>query len=88
MAGAERVASISEDDWKDLLSNIADGLCTPFIGVGACDGVLPLATAISEDWATQYDFPFAQDRSDLARVAQFLAIKRNLSETGDEETVQ
>lgn len=64
-----------EDDWEDLLQAIRHELCTPFLGAGACEGVLPLGGDIAREWAKAYDFPFP-DEIDLSRVAQFLAIKR------------
>jgi len=35
--------SFSEENWDELMENIKDKKCTPFIGAGACYGILPLA---------------------------------------------
>ena len=65
---------LTRDDWDLLLDSIKDGKCTPFLGAGVCHGVLPLGSSIAEDWARKLDSPL-NDCSDLARVAQFLAVK-------------
>jgi SIR2-like domain len=65
---------LTEDDWKTLLDRIRDKKCTPFIGAGACAETLPLAKDLAREWATTYNYPLA-DTTDLARVAQFLAVK-------------
>jgi SIR2-like domain len=67
---------ITDDEWDELLDNISREKCTPFIGAGACSGILPLAKDISNQWASEYNYPF-EDNSDLARVAQFLSIRRS-----------
>ena len=61
-------------DWEFLLGRIQQGRCTPFLGAGACADVLPLGEDIAEEWAQQYDYPL-EDRKDLTRVAQFLAVQ-------------
>ena len=66
--------SLNETDWLLLLRRIKDGKCTPFLGAGACYGVLPLAREIAKDWSREYASPMT-DCDDLARVAQFLAIQ-------------
>jgi hypothetical protein len=76
MADIQRIDALDKDDWNEMLDNINDGLCTPFIGAGACSGVLPLARDISNEWATSYNYPF-EDKGDLARVSQFLAIRKS-----------
>ena len=64
-----------EQDWKDILLPIKYGKCTPFLGAGACFGVLPLGSEIAQEWAEDHGFPL-EDHRDLARVAQFVAVKR------------
>jgi hypothetical protein len=54
-----------------LLYAIKFGLCTPFLGAGACAGVLPLGARIAREWAEEFDYPFL-DRHNLPRVAQFV----------------
>lgn len=65
---------LGEADWKLLLKRIEEGRCTPFLGAGACYGTLPLGSTIAEDWAKEEGFPL-DDCTDLAKVAQFLAVK-------------
>jgi hypothetical protein len=67
-------SSLTERDWRLLLGRIGAGKCTPFLGAGAAAGSLPLGADIANEWADQYDFPL-ENRSDLASVAQFLAIE-------------
>lgn len=75
MTEIQGIDTLNKDDWDELLNNIDDRLCTPFIGAGACSGVLPLARDISNEWAASYKYPL-DDRADLARVSQFLAIEK------------
>lgn len=64
-----------DTQWEDLLALIREGRCTPFIGAGASAGTLPLGSQIARQWAEQYNYPLT-DKTDLARVAQYLAIAR------------
>ena len=66
--------TLQERDWDLLLRRIWDRKCTPFLGAGACYGTLPLGFDIARAWAQKHDYPL-QDSGDLARVAQFLAVK-------------
>jgi hypothetical protein len=66
--------TLKERDWEILLGRIRDGKCTPFLGAGACYPALRLGSEIAREWAQQYEYPF-RDTSDLARVAQFLAVR-------------
>jgi len=64
-----------DEDWEELLLAIKHKLCTPFLGAGACAGVLPLGRELAENLADACGFPF-EDRKNLARVAQYAAIER------------
>ncbi|MFQ5854618.1 MAG: SIR2 family protein [Anaerolineae bacterium] len=66
--------TLEERDWKLLLRRIKAGKCTPFLGSGACFGVLPLGSDIAQEWTREYRYPL-EDSRDLARVAQFLAVE-------------
>jgi hypothetical protein len=66
--------NLRETDWKLLLERIDRRECTPFLGAGACYGTLPLGSAIAQDWARSEAFPFDDQHSDLAKVAQFLSV--------------
>jgi SIR2-like protein len=63
---------MNEADWTRLIDQLQDGKCTPFLGAGACVGVLPTAAQLSTEWATRHKYPFAQNE-DLARVMQYAA---------------
>jgi hypothetical protein len=65
---------LRDEDWDLLVRRIAGGKCTPFLGAGACYGVLPLGAEIANQWAKKYDYPM-EDPSNLISVAQFLALK-------------
>jgi hypothetical protein len=71
---AAQPGGLNDDDWEGLLYAIKFKGCTPFLGAGACAGVLPLGNDIAEAWATLYDYPF-EDRGNLIRVAQYVAVK-------------
>jgi hypothetical protein len=65
--------TLEERDWNLLLRRIKAGKCTPFLGAGACFGVLPLGSDIAQKWAEKHEYPL-EDCHDLARVAQYLAV--------------
>ncbi len=65
---------LKEKIWDILLERILEKKCTPFLGAGACAGALPLGGELANDLADAQGYPFA-DRSDLLRVAQFIAVK-------------
>jgi hypothetical protein len=76
------MAQITENDWNTLVTKIRSGLCTPFIGAGASHPLLPLGSELSarlladEERATGSACPLP-DRTDLAKVTQFIAVTRN-----------
>lgn len=65
---------LAEKDWQLLLSRIEDGKCTPFLGAGACAGVLPLGADVAKNWSKKYGYPF-DDKHDLVKVSQYLAVE-------------
>jgi hypothetical protein len=65
----------SSDSWQQLLKTISYGICTPFLGAGACHGVLPLGAEIALGWAKEHDYPF-EDSHNLPRVSQFYAVQK------------
>jgi hypothetical protein len=65
---------LEKDQWAVLLQRIHDKKCTPFLGAGAAAGTLPLGSEIAKQWAREHGYPL-KDAEDLARVAQFLAVK-------------
>jgi SIR2-like domain len=67
--------TLTDGDWELLLSRIELGECTPFLGAGACFGVLPLGHEIAQEWAERWGYPLDDDARDLVRVAQFLAVR-------------
>lgn len=72
--GANTAASLTDRDWKLLLRRIRAGKCTPFLGAGASYGALPLGSEIATKWSEQFNYPL-EDKQDLARVSQYLAIE-------------
>jgi hypothetical protein len=64
-----------EGDWEGLLHAIRFKRCTPFLGAGACAGVLPLGGDIAQEWADSDGYPFP-DRRNLVRVAQYVAVEK------------
>ena len=65
--------NFKDQDWETLLPRIKAGTCTPFLGAGVNDVILPLGKDIAEGWAKEWNYPL-ESKSDLAKVAQFLAI--------------
>lgn len=73
------MASMLDDEgWEILLQRIEDGRCTPFLGAGACHGAIPLGAELAERWADKFSYPL-KNRTDLAAVAQFVAVKYDAS---------
>ena len=68
--------TLEDGDWESLLERIQNGKCTPFLGTGINDGILDIGSKIAQEMAENYGYPL-EDSSDLARVTQFLAIKRD-----------
>ena len=68
--------TLEASDWKALLRRIKTGKCTPFLGAGINHGIFPGGFDIAEELAKKFDYPL-KDRSDLARVTQFLAVTRD-----------
>jgi hypothetical protein len=66
--------TLSDIEWQILLRRIGRGRCTPFLGAGACAGRLPLAAEVARRWAHAHGYPLV-DSDNLARVAQFVAVK-------------
>jgi hypothetical protein len=73
-SAAPTITNGNEDDWHDFMLKLKSGTCTPFIGAGACSGVLPTGREIASQWAHP-DYPFP-DSNNLARVSQFVAIEK------------
>jgi len=65
---------LTDQDWDLLIRRIGNQKCTPFLGAGACYGVLPLGGDIAKQWASKYEYP-PEDPSNLIAVSQFLALK-------------
>jgi hypothetical protein len=60
--------------WDGLLTNIAEGKCTPILGPGLLEPLLGSPRAVAQRWADTYRYPMApHERDELPQVAQFLA---------------
>ena len=68
------LASLSSEDWEELLDGLKANRCVPFIGAGASSPWFPLAGEIAQKWANDHGYPLKDSRN-LSRIAQFLAIK-------------
>ena len=68
---------MEEKHWDTLLQRVKDGRCTPFLGAGAAAGTLPLGADIAKEWAKELHHPLKEDAEDLARIAQFLAVRHD-----------
>ncbi|MET1000688.1 MAG: CHAT domain-containing protein, partial [Acidimicrobiia bacterium] len=62
------------EQWPTLISAIEGGRCTPILGPGVTDVFLGTRHDIARRWAQTYRFPMANDRDDLAQVAQYVAV--------------
>lgn len=68
-------SQLTDAEWSQLLSRIDRGGCTPFIGAGVAVGRLPLPGDLAIRWADEGGYPL-EDRWNLPRVAQFMALER------------
>lgn len=75
---------LEESDWKLLIERMNKGQCTPIIGPGACERLIPEKHEIARNWAKTCDYPF-EESSDLARVARFRALDENDEQLPKEE---
>jgi tetratricopeptide (TPR) repeat protein len=66
---------LSGELWADLVASIDRKQCIPFIGAEASGPWLPSSKQIANEWAKEYNYPL-EESSQLAKVAQFLAIER------------
>jgi hypothetical protein len=66
--------ALDEDIWGLLLERSDSGACTPFVGAGACYGVLPLGSELARTWSDEFGFAFG-NRENLIEVAQYLAVR-------------
>ncbi len=66
---------LTDADWSRLVAAIERGACTPLLGAGVHDGRAPLPEDIALQWSETGGYPL-EDRWNLARVAQFMAIDR------------
>jgi SIR2-like domain len=64
---------MQDRDWQRLIRQLTDGHCTPFLGAGACDGVIDGAAKMSSRLAARYAYPFPGSE-DLARVMQYAVV--------------
>jgi hypothetical protein len=69
-------SKLAEEHWESLLPRIRAGKCTPFLGAGINCGILPDGAEIAEQLANGSGYPL-RDKSDLARVTQFLAVRQD-----------
>ena len=68
-----------DDSFRSLINSVlaGGGLCTPVIGSGvASESILPSREELAANWTDQWLMPIApQNRSDLAKVAQYLSVR-------------
>jgi hypothetical protein len=61
------------EQWQSLASFIAEGTCTPVLGLGLLEPLFGSTRDLARRWATQYDYPLSpRDQEDLARIAQYV----------------
>ncbi|MEV4020667.1 SIR2 family protein [Nonomuraea angiospora] len=65
---------VQEAEWARIVHQASSGDCVPFLGAGACAGVLPSGSELSTELAAIWDYPF-QDHENLARVSQYALMK-------------
>jgi hypothetical protein len=77
LAKTNEEASIYQyDEWNELLLDISEKNCIPYIGPEANIRWIPTNRKIAIKWAEEHEYPF-QDGYELPQVAQFMAIKKS-----------
>lgn len=73
------VSREGESFWDSLLESIAAGECTPFLGPGVTEGLLPTSRELARELAREHGYPLGDDPR-LPQVAQYVATwkKHNL----------
>ncbi len=64
-----------EDFWDSLLESIACGICTPFLGPGVVEGLLPTSRELALELAREHGYPLG-DGHRLPQVAQYVASRK------------
>jgi hypothetical protein len=64
----------TEKAWQELIDDLEEGECTPFLGAGASAKVLPKGSELALELAEMYGYPFP-DTNNLVRVSQFAVVK-------------
>lgn len=64
---------MSDDDWENLLAEIQEGQCTPFLGSGASAPLLPTGPELAERLARRYGLEVEAD-AHLPRVSQNISL--------------
>ncbi|MBN6052928.1 SIR2 family protein, partial [Nonomuraea sp. RK-328] len=60
-----------DGQWDRLVDQLRNGDCVPFIGAGACAGILPDGKELSRRLAEKYKYPFDRP-DDLTEVTDYL----------------
>ena len=69
-------SGLTDLQWHYLLSGIADGKCTPFLGAGVNIPYLSTGSTIALSWLGEAEKKYPlRDEKDLAEVAQYAAIE-------------
>lgn len=76
-------SQLSDDEWNRLLAGLERGAFTPFLGPGILLDRIPLPGDIALRWAEEHGYPL-EDRWNLARVAQFMALEKGAKWPRDE----
>lgn len=77
------VQTLDDPDWDSLLYRIKTGMCTPFIGPEVNRKIIQADRELALAWAREHTYPLP-DAENLPRVAQYLAVKRDLAFPADE----
>ncbi len=69
------VSREGEDFWSALLESITYGECTPFLGPGVTEGLLPTNRELAHELAREHGYPLG-DCDRLPQVAQYVATRK------------
>ena len=79
----EPIQTLDDRDWDSLLYRIKAGQCTPIFGPEIIHQIVSPDHEVALSWAREHAYPL-HDNTNLPRVAQFLATKRDPAFPADE----
>lgn len=82
------INTLDNKQWYTLICSIEDGECTPFLGAGINNDILPRGKELASELAKKCSYPFKDSEYDLMRVAQYYAVTHHSMTLPKKETLK